>query len=94
MYSLVKNLKSKVIHIGHRRLSDQIRSISRRILVAMVTIKIQHTGLSLQSEYVARTTAEQLVVSLMAKDKENEDEKSKKKLQKVCSTVTLSLILC
>jgi hypothetical protein len=50
----------------------------------MVTIKIPNTGISIQSEHVAGTVAERLVVSLMAKDKEKEDEKSKKKLQKVC----------
>jgi hypothetical protein len=64
------------------------------ILIAMVTIKIYNAGVSIQSEHVAGTTAERLVVSLMAKDKEKEGEKSKKKLQKVCSMVIMSLILC
>jgi hypothetical protein len=51
-------------------------------MVAMVTIKIQNAG---QSGHGARTTAGRLVVSFMAKEKEKEGEKAKKKLQKVFS---------
>jgi hypothetical protein len=60
----------------------------------MVTMKIRTRDYQSNQKHVAGTTAERLVVSLMAKDKEKEGEKSKKKLQKVRSRVSKSLILC
>jgi hypothetical protein len=62
-------------------------------LVATVTIKIQNAGQSIQSGHGARTKAETLVVSFMAKDKEKESEKLKKKSQKVVSFVPMRLTL-
>ena len=78
-----------------RAVSDvyQIRSDGIH-LVAMVTIKIQNAGQSIQSGHGARTAAGTLVVSFMAKDKEKEGEKLKKKLQKVVSFVVVGLTLC